>query len=147
MSNFSPHHFFSLALAHREHKITGRLADEIKYLSSLQTLYLPNNELEGTIPETFHSSRLEILNLANNKLSGTISEAFFDNLKRVRVINLSQNENIAGTISTKFGNLLTLEHLSLGYMSVGGTITTELAKLGSLRECLCLSIPVAQIYP
>jgi len=63
----------------QSNNLIGPFPEEIKYLIHVKRLYLHENHITGTLPETIWSDDLKdirYVNFNNNKLSGTIPDAF-----------------------------------------------------------------------
>ncbi|KAF2306449.1 hypothetical protein GH714_018186 [Hevea brasiliensis] len=82
-------------------KFSGTLPDSIGQFpnisgassSSLDTLDLSSNKLEGHIPRwVFNISRLNVLLLSSNKFSGTIKLCWIQKLHKLTTLNLSHNK-------------------------------------------------------
>ncbi|XP_028798438.1 receptor-like protein EIX1 [Neltuma alba] len=83
------HSLQTLDLARNQ--LTGMLPN-LSGFSFLQNLYLYDNQLEGTIPESIGlMSQLKSLLLGGNNLGGLITESHFKNLSNLLVISLSHN--------------------------------------------------------
>ena len=98
-------------------------------------LYLPDLELDGTIPEVLAGlADLRRLDLDGNDLTGSIP-ASLGSLEDLEQLYLFGNR-LTGSIPVEFGNLAKLRILSLYANDLTGNIPTELGKLSRLRELL-----------
>ncbi|KAH9677429.1 hypothetical protein KPL71_025371 [Citrus sinensis] len=71
--------------------VTGPIP-ELGGLSSLKSLYLGGNRLNGTINQSLgRMYKLEKLSLGGNSLTGVISEDFFSNTSNLKVLKLGHN--------------------------------------------------------
>ncbi|XP_065624107.1 receptor-like protein EIX1 [Quercus suber] len=107
-------------------------------LCKLQTLDLSINNLSGEITEFFQAlsecsnSSLEELYLGDNQVIGNIPHSL-GNLKRLRELQLDGNA-FSGSIPSSIQNLSRLEVLSLSYNKMNGTIPESIGQLSELRE-------------
>eukprot|EP00727_Mastigamoeba_balamuthi_P001716 m51a1_g11541 putative probable lrr receptor-like serine threonine-protein kinase at4g08850-like (336) ;mRNA; r:8363-12629 len=100
-------------------------------LKSLTFLYLYDNNISGTIPDTLGNiAVLKYLSLWGNQLSGTIPSSI-GNLKSLTFLYLFDN-NISGTIPDTLGNIALLEDLRLRGNQLSGTIPSSIGNLTSL---------------
>ena len=111
-------------------------------LPNLQWVYLPLNQLSGTIPNFSGLSNLTRLDLSSNQLSGTIPN--FSGLSNLLVLNLSRNQ-LNGTIPN-FSGLSNLSVLNLYWNQLSGTIPnfnglSSLSDINLWRNQLSGTIP------
>ena len=113
-------------------------------MTSLVSLSLSDNDLEGEIPTTIGNlCNLEEINLSHNSFSGEISETLESLLSGGCLSNslksLYLGENFfTGDIRNQIGKLKNLAYLSLTSNMISGQIPVSLGKL-SLLESLDLS--------
>ena len=127
-----------------ENSLTGTIPDSIVYLTHLLTFNIWNDgrEYEGddnlkknTI--TIWNSKiheclfLEEINFINLQMSGTL-DISFNNLKRLKIINLTFN-NMSGALPDNFGNMPLLEYVQLSHNSFSGNIPLTLISLPKLK--------------
>ncbi|KAL6290162.1 hypothetical protein ACE6H2_007672 [Prunus campanulata] len=96
-----PHSFARLcslqSLGLSSNILSGQLSKFVQILFStcaqnlLEELYLPYNQLVGSLPDLTNLSSLEILELNNNQLSGVISGTHFSKLSKLQSLDLSSN--------------------------------------------------------
>ncbi|XP_048422019.1 receptor-like protein EIX2 [Pyrus x bretschneideri] len=97
--------------------LSGQFSKFVQMLStcvqnSLETLYLSNNHLSGSIPDLTNFSSLKLLILSTNQLSGTIPESI-GQLSNLEKMDLSMNA-LKGVVSeSHFSNLSRLTSLDL----------------------------------
>ncbi|CAB9525501.1 LRR receptor-like serine threonine-protein kinase [Seminavis robusta] len=99
-----------------------------------QRLWLPRNNLRGTIPlELYWLTSLLSLDLRGNMLEGTISShiGFLSDLEQFA---LYANLNLTSTLPTEIGLLTHLESIFFGSADFSGTIPSELGLLSSLEN-------------
>ncbi|KAI3774625.1 hypothetical protein L1987_49184 [Smallanthus sonchifolius] len=105
---------------------------EILNLQKLQTLYLTNSSIEGTIPEKIGVlSLLQRLELSDNYLVGEIP-AGITNLTNLEVLELYDNR-LTGGFPLGFGNLVKLSKLDVSNNSLEGDVS-ELRRLTRLES-------------
>ncbi|KAI3705407.1 hypothetical protein L1987_75644 [Smallanthus sonchifolius] len=91
-------------------------------LSSLITLYLYLNMLEGVIPSSLgNCHNLFELNLNNNKLKGKISTQLLQLSSLSKQLDLSQN-NLFGSLLTEVGDLKMLSVLDLSHNNLSANL-------------------------
>lgn len=111
----------------------GTIPDEITVFSSLRTLYLYGNDLNGVLPSGFGSMReLTELDVEENSLQGNPWDVLspLTNLRRLR---LSSNM-FTGGIPSSIGEFDKLRELWLADNMLMGTLPSELGMLSSLRK-------------
>lgn len=102
--------------------------------STIQSLNLGGNQLQGTIPleQIAQSmSNMKYLRFSNSQMSGTIPSELFLHLKNLRSISLEKN-TIKGTIPTEIGLATDLSTIRLGGTELTGTLPSEIGNLQSL---------------
>ncbi|KAF4357729.1 hypothetical protein G4B88_023187 [Cannabis sativa] len=107
--------------------------------STLTYLDLSDNEIHGTIPNTFKNiTSLEYLSLRGNYFSGTIPYGF-GNLASLTYLDLSANR-LENSIPNDFANMNALEYLDLSFNNLKGKMMdmfvvkdTQLLSLKELR--------------
>ncbi|MGL5683652.1 MAG: leucine-rich repeat domain-containing protein [Marinifilaceae bacterium] len=120
------------------------LPNEFWQLTSLISMRLANNMIEGTLPETFVlHTQLANINFCNNKLTGSIdplttialanelhfsnnqlNQDFPDNFNNCRMLRALKldNNNITGVIKSSLGSCLNLQVLSLNNNLLTGSV-------------------------
>jgi len=122
-------------------------------LGRVQTLYLTNNNLVGTIPEEIgYLTSIESIGLSNNYLTGEIPSTIcnFINLKSIYFHDtfVTGFNNLTGSIPDCIGGLVNLEQLMVQYNNLTGEIPesienlTQLKKLYLFQNQLSGNIPV-----
>ncbi|KAF6137850.1 hypothetical protein GIB67_040558 [Kingdonia uniflora] len=116
----------------------GKISDNIGNLTSLTSLKMNFNKLEGGIPRTLTNlCRLQELDLYSNKLTGEIT-GFLGNASQcmalnLRTINLARNQ-LSGTIPASIGRMLFLEELHLHTNSLNGSVPENIGLLSKLER-------------
>ncbi|KAL4629144.1 hypothetical protein ACB092_05G287300 [Castanea dentata] len=107
----------------------------LRLLTSLKSLNLSYNELEGSLPtkELSVFEDLEILDLRNNQLNGFETVQDFASLRSLEVLNLHGN-NFNGSLPKCLCGLKKLEELDLCWNSFEGTLPSCLYNLTSLQQ-------------
>ncbi|MCO5580831.1 hypothetical protein L7F22_034704 [Adiantum nelumboides] len=118
-------------------QINGTIPASLCKLQSLQTLWLSNSfiqgSLTGSIPSCFGSLiHLTGIDLSNNQLKGSIPSEL-GNLINLRNLRLSNNM-MSGTIPSSLGKLTQLQYLHLQGNTFTGQIPPSLGNLVNLRE-------------
>jgi Leucine Rich Repeat len=103
----------------------------IRCVSSKESLFVYENLFNGTLPGAiFHRSLLRFQG-QNNLFRGTIPEEVYTESTNLVELQLHYN-GLGGTISSRLGNLGSLEVFNIGYNSFSGTLPAELARLSRL---------------
>ncbi|XP_010500295.1 PREDICTED: receptor-like protein 12 isoform X2 [Camelina sativa] len=117
-----------------KNNFTGEIPRSVCGLSSLEILYLSNNNLNGSIPwclETLVMSSLSDLNLPNNRLSGILPE-MFQNAKSLITLDVSHNR-LEGKIPASLGGCSALEVLNVGSNTFNDMFPFHLNSLQKLQ--------------
>jgi len=121
--------------------VSGQLSPDLALLTSLRTLVLNGNELEGTVPKSFRNLvNLRVLALRdqkNNSFGGSFSELMDSSLsylENLRVLDLGGN-GFTGTLpSSLYASSSILTYLDLGNNNgITGTISPDISQMESLR--------------
>ncbi|XP_075666068.1 receptor-like protein 14 [Castanea sativa] len=107
----------------------------LRLLTSLKSLNLSYNALEGSLPtkELSVFEDLEILDLRNNRLNGSETVQDFASLRSLEVLNLRGN-NFNGSLPKCLCGLKKLEEIDLSWNSFEGTLPSCLYNLTSLQQ-------------
>jgi hypothetical protein len=109
--------------------LSGFLYYQLSELSSLTTLDLSNNNIQGNIPYAL-PQKLQELNLASNGLSGTIPYSL-SNMTGLTDLKLSHNQ-LSGQIQDIFGQLSSLSTLDLSFNTLTQSLPQSFSSLSSL---------------
>ncbi|KHN14053.1 LRR receptor-like serine/threonine-protein kinase ERL1 [Glycine soja] len=111
--------------------ITGSLPQDIgDRLPNVTSLFLGNNLISGSIPNSLCKINLYNLDLSGNMLSGENPDCWRDS-QGLNEVNLSSN-NLSGVIPSSFGNVSTLEWFHLNNNSIHGGFPSSLINLKHL---------------
>ena len=102
-------------------------------MTSLEWLYLNNNQLTGPIPRQFGQlTRLQRLLLNHNRLTGPIPTelARLSQLERLYL----DNNQLTGPIPAELAELSQLQRLHLQYNQLTGAIPSDLGRLSNLKQ-------------
>ena len=114
--------------------LTGGIPTTLKNLVSLVQLGLENNNLTGGIPtELGDITTLEELRLSNNDLTGSIPSSIAQ-ITDLLTFHIDSN-NLSGSIPAQFGNLRSLQALTL-YRIQGVTGTPRADDNAGLSGCI-----------
>jgi len=111
--------------------LSGSMPNELKYFSSLKTLYLYYNELTGSIPDLSPLTSLEEIDLDTNSLAGDVPGSLF-NLPNIRYLYLLYNKGLTGSIPN-IQDQSRLERISLFQCSFFGSLPSSLGKASGLE--------------
>ncbi|VVA95235.1 unnamed protein product [Arabis nemorensis] len=101
--------------------------------TSLTTLFLRDNNIDGLLPELKDLTNLELLDLSSNKFNGSIPIQELTALKKLKVLDLSGNE-LSGSMELKgVCELKNIEELDLSKDNLVGQFPLCLTSLTGLR--------------
>lgn len=111
----------------------GAFPDMISHLKHLETVFLDNNRLYGSLPDYALQKchHLQILSVQHNALAGEIGFNNFTNLSKIREIWLTDNQ-FSGKLQEGVCKLTALTHLSLAKNQLEGSIPSQMGKLHNL---------------
>ncbi|KAK4418418.1 hypothetical protein Salat_2254600 [Sesamum alatum] len=113
--------------------LVGSLDGKIRSLRSLRRLVLTGSGVSGGISDGFGELvNLEQLTLSRNKFKGEILMSAFQNLKKLRVLDLSDN-GLEGNVPESIGNLTEVLKIDLSYNAFSGRMPEILKGLKSLE--------------
>lgn len=113
--------------------ITGTIPEEICKLTSLEWLYLSNNQLEGQIPENIGNLvNMRHMHLWDNKLTGSIPESIWTGMSKLEHLLLQHNE-LTGGPSANIGKAVNLTELWLDNNNFKTRLPEEICNLVNLR--------------
>ena len=113
-----------------DNELTGEIPASLGMITSLEWLYLHENELSGPIPDLTSLMILKRLYLSNNQLSGPIPD--LSGLTYLKHLYLSNNQ-LSGEIPATLNSLIYLQQLYLSNNQLGGTIP-DLSSLAALTH-------------
>ena len=106
----------------------GGSLPHLEGLTSLQEVWLGDNDLSGPIPENLFEglTSLQVVSLYNNELSESIPEKLFEGLTSLQEVHLTGNQ-LSGSIPQKlFEGLTSLQVVSLFHNRLLGSIPEKL---------------------
>ncbi|KAG7585330.1 Leucine-rich repeat typical subtype [Arabidopsis thaliana x Arabidopsis arenosa] len=110
---------------------------ELKNLRNLELLDLSKNEFVGPVPDLANFHNLQGLDLSDNKFSGSLDNKGLCQLKNLRELDLSQNK-FTGQFPQCFDSLTQLQVLDISSNQFNGTVPSLIRNLDSI-EYLALS--------
>ncbi|XP_002984595.2 LRR receptor-like serine/threonine-protein kinase GSO2 [Selaginella moellendorffii] len=113
-------------------KFSGSIPPSLGNLPKLRFLDISNTLVSSSIPvEIGKLTSLETLRISGTKAAGRIPDTL-GNLKKLKVLELSQNAGMRGPIPSSFGQLSSLEELSVSSTGLTGQIPSSLGQLSRL---------------
>ncbi|KAE9595852.1 hypothetical protein Lal_00031027 [Lupinus albus] len=109
-------------------ELSGTLGYQLQSLTSVTTLDLSNNNLDGAIPYQLPPN-VARLNLANNNFSGMVPYSLSD-MTSLRDLNLGHNQ-LQQALNVNFQKLTSLSTLDLSFNSLTGDLPQTLSSLSS----------------
>ncbi|KAL3833898.1 hypothetical protein ACJIZ3_008634 [Penstemon smallii] len=128
-------HYMNLSVLRlSQNDIQGPIPNNIgRMLPSLQFLYLEENYITGSIPDSICELKfLEALDLSKNQLSGNLLDCW-GNFQELLLLRLASNE-ISGFIPNSIGGAYSLQSLHLNNNSLTGKLPS------TLRNCTGLVV-------
>ncbi len=126
--------------------LVGTIPSEIGDLTYLKYLYLNQNQLSGSIPASIGDlSNLIIIQLYTNQLTGSIPQGI-GGLSNLVFLNLSENQ-LTGTLPPELGNLPNLTLLYLYQNQLSGSIPTTIGNLSSLTSLVLYDNQLTGVIP
>ncbi|XP_010511092.1 PREDICTED: probable leucine-rich repeat receptor-like protein kinase At1g35710 isoform X3 [Camelina sativa] len=110
---------------------------ELKNLRNLELLDLSENKFVGPVPDLANFRNLQGLDLSDNEFSGSLEKKGLCQLKNLLELDLSQNK-FTGPFPNCFGNLTKLQVLDISSNQFHGTVPSLIRNLESI-EYLSLS--------
>ena len=124
---------FHTAYAYTHTLTRGRIPSSLGLLSNISVVLLFQNHLTGPLPEAMNRSNVPLLSAfsaEDNQLTGTIPPMFGST--KLFYLWLSGN-NVEGPIPEEMGEMTNLQYLYLDNNQLTGTIPSSFAKLTELR--------------
>lgn len=116
-------------------KLTGNIPSSIWKLRSLETFDIGVNEFSPwTFPENIAFKSIDRFGVKATNLKGTLPDYFYEFDKMS--IFLSEKNVLEGEISSKIGNLRSLQSFDVGYNTLNGTIPAEFSELDELENLI-----------
>ncbi|KAL5212949.1 hypothetical protein ABZP36_023796 [Zizania latifolia] len=112
--------------------IVGEITSSLANLTLLSTFDLSSNLLVGYIPPLNGHQQLDTIYLNDNLLEGTIPDAL-TNYSNLRKLDLSRN-HLSGAIPPKIGSLSNLEIFVISRNNLTGSIPEELWRLPNMVD-------------
>ncbi|XP_013635871.1 PREDICTED: LRR receptor-like serine/threonine-protein kinase GSO1 isoform X2 [Brassica oleracea var. oleracea] len=107
-------------------------AEEQKDLTNLELLDLSLNMLKGSLSDFTHLKKLKTLNLSSNYLSSSMELQVFCEMKNLRELDLSEN-HFVGQLPLCLGSLKKLRVLDLSSNQFSGNLPSSFSSLESLE--------------
>jgi Leucine-rich repeat (LRR) protein len=108
--------------------LTGTLPIEIGDLVNLNTLTVPQNHLNGSIPSALTKNhRLHRIDLSDNSFTGSLPD-----LAPSVILALFRHNSLTGTLPQSLSNSLLLNYLDVGQNYLTGSIPSNLVTLPNL---------------
>ncbi|WOL08152.1 receptor kinase-like protein Xa21 [Canna indica] len=114
-------------------ELAGKISPFISNLTFLRRLHLPNNRLQGPIPDELGLlSNLQHLNLSDNSLVGMIPTSFFHNCSHLQNLSLFHN-SFHGTIPRNLSRCSQLNLIDFSENVLAGEIASDIGSLSKLK--------------
>ncbi|XP_022843879.1 tyrosine-sulfated glycopeptide receptor 1-like [Olea europaea var. sylvestris] len=118
-----------------ENRLTGKLSDFDKLMSTVKTVNLSSNHFQGTIQYAFFEQavNLKSFNVSNNSFSGPIPSSICEFSSSIQHLDFSRNLFL-GPISEDFGQCSDLQSLRADVNNLSGDVPSDIYKVSSLQE-------------
>lgn len=114
-------------------RFSGPVPPFLGQMRSLKELSLGGNLFTGSIPTSYGTlHELEVLDLSDNKLTGVLPLEIMQ-LGNMSSLNLSNNRFLGQVISSRIGDLTSLQVLNLSHCGFSGRVPSTLGNLMRLR--------------
>ncbi|KAL6320607.1 hypothetical protein AAG906_008607 [Vitis piasezkii] len=135
------------ALSLRYNSFDGPIPSSLGNLSSLRNLYLYGNRLNGTVPSSLWLlSNLKELDIGNNSLVDTISEVHFNELSKLKYLDMSST-SLTFKVNSNWVPSFQLEELLMSSCQMGPKFPTWLQTQTSLRNLDISKSGIVDIAP
>ncbi|XP_022843884.1 tyrosine-sulfated glycopeptide receptor 1-like [Olea europaea var. sylvestris] len=118
-----------------ENRLTGKLSDFDKLMSTVKTVNLSSNHFQGTIQYAFFQQavNLKSFSVSNNSFSGPIPSSICEFSASIQHLDFSRNL-FFGPISEGFGQCSNLQFLRAGFNNLSGDVPSDIYTVSSLQE-------------
>ncbi|XP_043717381.1 MDIS1-interacting receptor like kinase 2-like [Telopea speciosissima] len=116
-----------------QNKLSGQIPHSLANLSKLESLYLHENQLSGSLPsEIGDLKNLVDLNIAQNKLSGPIPHSLA-NLSKLEALSLFENQ-LSGPIPQDLGSQASIVIIYMSNNLLFGSLPQQICQGRSLQK-------------
>ncbi|XP_024027554.1 receptor-like protein EIX1 [Morus notabilis] len=126
--------------------LNGSLPKSLGKLSKVRSLSLAFNQLSGMLPNLAGIASLEKLDLLKNQLNGTLSESL-GQLSRLKELDLSSNSFSGVVTEGHFLNLSSLKSLILSHNSLSFNMSSNWIPPFQLKELATTSSKLGPAFP
>lgn len=130
----------------QNNSLNGSLPQSFGQLSKVKLLSLAFNQLSGLLPDLGGLTSLEELDLLKNQLNGSIPESL-GHLSRLRMLDLSSNSFSGVITKVHFLNLSSLESMRLSNNALTFNVSSDLIPPFQLKELAAASCKLGPPFP